>query len=153
MLARIAALVAPDNAAALAAAAQHAREIPQPQLTTMAERTVALYERAIAARGARALDGIAPLAPARVRDALGYAPWSAPRPEPAATSPGRVEGPTAHANAKDASSPPGASPTPSGGVLGAVARLAIHVRPTIAGRILHRLTPASVLDALKARLR
>ena len=44
MLARIAALVAPENAAALAAAAQRARALPQPTPAAMAERTLALYD-------------------------------------------------------------------------------------------------------------
>ena len=44
MLARIAALVAPGNAAALGAAGECARAVPQPELATMAARTLDIYD-------------------------------------------------------------------------------------------------------------
>ena len=53
MLARINAVVAPENAAALAAAAASAGGVPQPTLAAMAERTLAHYDAAVAARAAR----------------------------------------------------------------------------------------------------
>ena len=53
MLARIAAAVAPENAAALAAASECATRVPQPTLAAMAERTLAHYDRAMASGGAR----------------------------------------------------------------------------------------------------
>ena len=68
MLARIVAIVAPEHAAALAQAADRARNIPQPTLSAMAERTIAHYETAIVTRAARATRML-PLAWTRVRAA------------------------------------------------------------------------------------
>ncbi len=48
MLARIAAIVAPEHAAELARAADRARSVPQPTLSAMAEPTLAHYDAAIA---------------------------------------------------------------------------------------------------------
>jgi hypothetical protein len=62
----------------LAAAAEHARRIPQPSLTQMAAQTIAIYERSIG--NPAALEGMQPLASARVRDALGYRLWYPPEP-------------------------------------------------------------------------
>ncbi len=56
MLARIALLVAPGNAAALGAAAERARAVPQPSLAAMADRTLEIYDgvaRAVAADSTR----------------------------------------------------------------------------------------------------
>jgi glycosyltransferase involved in cell wall biosynthesis len=53
MLARIVALVAPPHAAELAAASDRARQVPQPTLAAMAERTLAHYDAAVAAGAAR----------------------------------------------------------------------------------------------------
>ena len=54
MLARIADVVAPENASVLAAAAQCASRVPQSSLASMAERTLAHYD---AAGPASAADG------------------------------------------------------------------------------------------------
>jgi glycosyltransferase involved in cell wall biosynthesis len=71
MLARIADVVAPANAAALAAAAQRASRVPQSSLASMAERTVAHYDAAASANAANAGHGTSmpPFDWARVRGA------------------------------------------------------------------------------------
>jgi GT2 family glycosyltransferase/glycosyltransferase involved in cell wall biosynthesis len=123
MLDRILQIVAPAHAAALAAAAGRARELSLPTLATMAERTLGHYDAAPAARAAAG-----PFAAVRVRDALGYVPWVPPMPPPVAR----------------------AAP---GGVGRVAARVALRWRHTPAGRVLYALTPAGLIDALKARLR
>ena len=138
VLDRIASLVAPENAAALAAAAQCARRLLQPSPAAMADRTLALYSAALADAGPAAADAVAePLAPARIRDALGYAPWVVPPPM------------------RD----PGSSPSPReetrkepAGFVAGLARIALRVGPTLPGRVLRKLTPRQLLEALKARL-
>jgi glycosyltransferase involved in cell wall biosynthesis len=53
MLSRMAAVVAPENAAALAIASECARGVAQPTLASMAERTLAHYDAIVARRGPR----------------------------------------------------------------------------------------------------
>lgn len=133
MLARIASLVAPENAAALEATAQRARAVAQPTLAAMAERTLALYDAVPSASRART----ARFDRARVRDALGYRPWTAPATtlSPSSTSmPADVAASTA-------------------GMATRIANLAVRWRHTLPGRVIYRLTPGHVVDALKARLR
>ena len=140
MLERIVALVAPDNAAALASAAMRAREYVQPTPDAMASRTLAIYEDALAA--ARDAPAIAarPFTAARVRDALGYVPWTMPQ-RASAASPDTVATETAPVprNADD--------------FLAWVARTALRYSRTLPGRVLRRITPVHILEALKARLR
>ena len=68
MLARIDAVVAPENAAALAVAAECAGRVLQPTLAAMAERTLAHYDTAIATNASRAVR-MQPFEWGRVRDA------------------------------------------------------------------------------------
>jgi len=72
-----------------------------------------------------------------VRDALGYRAWEPPA-EPAL--PDRV--------AIDA--PP--MPMQPQSLMARVARRALAMRSTPMGRVLYRMTPAPVIDALKSRL-
>jgi len=134
VLARIAGLVAPDNAAQLAAAAQCARGLRQPAPAQMAEQTLAVYRRALArAPGTAPVRPSPPFAPARVRDALGYAPWRTP-PAVAPVVPASREG------------------SPKAGFVAGAVTIAMRLGPTLPGRVLRRLTPGRVLEALKARL-
>ncbi len=75
ILARIAELVATGSGDALATAARRARAWLPPTVTDMAQRTLARYDASCAGatRG-----GGSPFSAARVRDALGYVPWSPP---------------------------------------------------------------------------
>jgi glycosyltransferase involved in cell wall biosynthesis len=68
MLARMVTILAPENAVSLAAAAQCAGRVPQPTLATMAQRTLAHYDDALAGRGPRA-SGLRAFESARVRQA------------------------------------------------------------------------------------
>ncbi len=132
----------------------------------MAERTLALYDRTLAAAPA-AGDGV-PCAPARVRDALGYVAWTMPAlssPPPAvaadpvaaaaavAVEP-TVDRPSAALAAEAATGRPAAAVAgPPSGLVADLARMAIRLAPTLPGRALRRLTPARIRAALKARLR
>ena len=124
MLDRIAALLAPDNAQALAQAARQASAIPRITLESMAAPTLACYARV---RGSRKAHARAPLARVRLRDALGYRPWQAP---------------------SEAAAP--AAPAAAGG---RIAMAALRLRRSSAGPLLRAITPQFVRDALKARLR
>ena len=75
MLVRIAALVGPTSGDALAAAAHRARAILLPPGRDTATRTLALYD---ACRATGASELATPFSAARMRDALGYVPWSPP---------------------------------------------------------------------------
>ena len=155
VLARIVALVAPENAAALAAAAERARRVPQATPTLMAEHTLALYRQTLAAAPvAASVVASAPLAPARVRDALGYVPWTAPPPPARRSAPAPAAAAPAVITAPSVLAPPPAmiDPVRPSGVVSAVAIVAMRLRPTLPGRILCRLTPVRILQALKARL-
>ena len=76
----------------------------------------------------------APLANARIRDALGYRAWV----PPVATH--------------DASDSGGATVGTGFGWRTRIARRALAMRGTPFGRLLYRMTPSPVIDALKARL-
>ncbi len=179
MLARIVDILAPANAAARDAAASRARAVPQPTLAAMAGRTLALYD-AVPARGVAlglapgVASGVAPavasavapgvppglarsavrpsLAPQRVRDALGYRPWTVPvanaRLEVPAAAPAAALSPVATAAAAAA-----VTGGPARGLGTGIARMALRWRHTLPGRLLYSLTPSQVVDALKARLR
>ncbi len=128
MLARILALVDPAAETTRLAAAHRARRMPQALRGAMAEQILSLYSGAYLT----AALPYPPLARARMRDALGYRPWAPPVPD---------AGPVAV---------PAASPT---GAIAAVARAALRVRHTALGALMARITPAPVLEALKARLK
>jgi GT2 family glycosyltransferase/glycosyltransferase involved in cell wall biosynthesis len=194
---RLLALVDPRAADVLRAAGAAARAQPQPTLEAMAGRTVAHYRRALATAPTRTWP---PLAPARVRDALGYQPWwmpeqppltpellslrkvgvasagsSAPTavvPSPASPSgaPPTVPSPPTQSSppaptqmppslstsappalvrAPDAAPPDAADASPGA----RAARAALRWRHSMVGRVLYRLAPVTLIDALKARLR
>jgi hypothetical protein len=163
MLERIALILAPGQASLLAAAGERALAMPQQTPDAMAERSLACYDATFAAAAATAdAPDVAPLPAARVLAALGYAPWHPP-PAPEAAA-----GPPAAALPLDAALPPVATLpvatalTAAGGDLAAaaprgefssrIARLALRWGATPLGRTLRRLTPAPILEALKARL-
>ncbi len=195
MLERIAQLVAPEFAPELSLAAQCARACPQPTLVAMAQRTLRLYDNVMsAAAAAPVVSGFSapPLSAARIRDALGYAPWTPPSApakadplqvaaaEPRALAPEdslplvpadpffhEAKAPPPPSSAEDlvASSDAELSPlypeasvsplandaaaTPTPGTVDAVSGI---LQPALSERILRRLRPASILDAIKARL-
>ncbi len=122
MYERIVALLADGEA--LRRAGEAALRADHPTREAMAERTLAHY---VAASG-RLPAAIAPLAPARVRDAQGYEPWWPPAPAPA-------------------SIPEAATPVLTRARPGFVRRIA----STRLGRGLARMLPASVVARLKSR--
>ena len=131
MLERIATLLDPAQPAAMNAAAARARRAPQPTLAAMAAATSAIYRDALARQPAKL--GEAPIAAARCLAALGYTPWCPPLRTPVVTPP--VDGERA-----------------PNGALALLARTALSIRHTLPGRILYRLTPRPLLDALRQRL-
>ena len=126
MLDRIVALLADSEAVARASA--RARAWRQGSRERMAEMTFALYEAAIARTQTQGV--LAPLKPARLRDALGYVSW-----EPPAESRGTWRPPS--------------DPR----LLSRIARAAADRRHTAAGRLLYRLAPSAVVTALRSRLK
>jgi len=131
MLQRIALLVAPTSRDALERAGRQARAMPQATLDAMAAATVAIWHRAMAESPRRI--ACAPTAARRCLDALHYARWEPPPPARAAL-------------------PAVAQAAAPRGWLGRVAHSALRIRRTLPGRVLYRLTPRPVLEALKARL-
>jgi GT2 family glycosyltransferase/glycosyltransferase involved in cell wall biosynthesis len=131
MLDRIAALLDPASASAWAAAAARARRAPQPTLAAMAAATSAIYRDALTRQPEPVK--ATPIASARCLVALGYAPWHPPVPVPGSV-----------AAAAAAQKPNGA--------LAFVARTALSLRHTLAGRVLYRLAPKPLLEALRQRL-
>jgi len=123
-------------------ASLRSRSIPQPTLATMTAQTLARYANALVdAQAASAR----PLANARVRDALGYAPWKPPA--PALVRESAVQAAAVPEAAAPATAPPRAS------IGTAIARVALRWRHTSIGRVLYRVAPAPLVDALKQRLR
>ena len=115
--------------------AANARAVSQPTPDAMALATLARYEAAVDASPQRVTN--APFDNARVRDALGYRAWSPPAPLAAhAPEPVRDTAQARRAN----------------GVWRRIAERALAIRRTPMGRVLYRMTPAPVIDALKARL-
>ena len=132
MLERIEALLAPDGGDAYAATVGRARATPQPTLAAMAEATIAIWRVALAPRAAT--ESTQPISTARCLAALHYAAWSPAR----ADAPGEA---------------PALSPGPKpNGALAFVARAALSIRHTLPGRVLYRLAPRPLLDALRQRL-
>jgi hypothetical protein len=134
MLARIASLASSDAAADRQRAAANARSAPLAALATMAEQTLARYAAAVANVQPRPC---APFTNLRVRDALGYREWKPPL----------DVGPTV----TDAMPPIVAEIAPAG-MMTRVARRALAMRATPMGRLLYRMTPTPLIDALKSRL-
>jgi GT2 family glycosyltransferase/glycosyltransferase involved in cell wall biosynthesis len=133
MLDRIAALLDPCEAEAYAAAAARAKATPQPTLAAMAEATAAIW-RDVLSRAA-ATTSLQPISAARCLAALHYGPWSPSVP-----------------GAQDAAAPALPSVPKANGALAYVARAALSIRHTLAGRVLYRLAPKPLVDALRQRL-
>jgi GT2 family glycosyltransferase/glycosyltransferase involved in cell wall biosynthesis len=133
MLDRIVALLAPEATVAHAAAAARAKATPQPTLAAMAEATAAIWRDALARTATAASSQ--PISAARCLAALRYAPWSPSVPD---------------APAPAAPALPGV-PKPNG-ALALVAHAALSIRHTLAGRVLYRLAPKPLVDALRQRL-
>jgi hypothetical protein len=131
MLERVAALVSPANEAVLRVGSGIAQTMPYTTLDAMADATFAVYEEALAHAGVR--PEYPPLERARVRDALGYRPWTPPMTAPTLT--------------------PAAPVTEPQNLAARAAHAALAIRHTPLGRVLYRMTPRSVLEALKAQLR
>jgi hypothetical protein len=106
--------------------------MPRIALGAMASATMAIYGRAMSRPRATRH---APLSRRRVRDALGYRPWTPPAP---------VAQPTASSMPASATRrvPPRA-----------FAQAALRLRQSSAGPLLRALTPGFVREALKARLK
>ncbi len=136
MLERIASLLAPECAEAYAAAAVRAKATPQPTLAAMAEATSAIWRSALSQAPASA--AVPAMSAARCLAALHYAPWSPP--VTAVEAPGALAAPTLLP-----------APKPNG-ALAMVARAALSIRHTFAGRALYRLAPKPLVDALRQRL-
>jgi glycosyltransferase involved in cell wall biosynthesis len=133
MLDRIAALLDPREADAYAAAAARAKATPQPTLAAMAEATAAIWRDVLSRAAATA--SLQPISAARCLAALHYAPWSPSVP-----------------GAQDAAVPALPSVPKPNGALAYVARAALSIRHTFAGRVLYRLAPKPLVDALRQRL-
>ena len=103
----------------------------------MADATLVRYGEAIAIE-ARANLPRQPFGNRRVREALGYRPWSPPAVQTPLAETERVEAPPL--------------PPEPHGIMARVARRALAMRTTPMGRVLYRMTPAPVIDALKSRL-
>lgn len=132
MLERLLAVL--DDPAALARAAGKARAHRATTVAEMAARTGAHYVRHAAAAGPAA----PPLPAARVRDALGYALWWPPEPEPPSSSGTATFGSPVGAPDSPAILAP---PSPS------------RPRSSRARRLLRRLLPARLAAVLRERIR
>ncbi len=173
MLARIAALTSPEFHGERVQAGMKARCAGSSAQASGADETSRLYEAALAhaalppipGREMRA-DGSGPpgdaqsvtgFSPLRLRDALGYRAWEPPLIEdvPAASG-AAILAPGVAIPASGVAVPvsvPVANARPvRGRPLALVARHAASIRGTLLGRCLYRVAPASVIDALKARL-
>ncbi|MBK7331031.1 MAG: glycosyltransferase [Betaproteobacteria bacterium] len=125
MLDRIETLLASSRAVDLARASRAAAAMPRITLESMATATLACYESALRDRRTSAHR---PLARERVRDALGYRPWSPPSAQLSRAS--------ARADAGSR-----------------IAQTALRLRLSSAGPLLRAITPGFLREALKARLR
>ena len=108
-----------------------------PTLAQMVEQTVAIYRDAI--RGGTRGAAREPIAARRCLEALHYVAW---RPAVAPPTPSPDETPAAVPVA----------PRVPGDAITQMARAALQIRHTLPGRVLYRLAPKALLDALKGRL-
>jgi GT2 family glycosyltransferase/glycosyltransferase involved in cell wall biosynthesis len=129
MLDRIVALLSPAQSQARDAAARRAASVAQATARAMSDATLALYRRALAAGTEQSPQ--ARFTNARIRDAAGYRAWSLPPPEPTAI-PGATSGRRS--------------------LWRRLAARALAMRRTPMGRLLYRVTPEPLIDALKSRL-
>jgi hypothetical protein len=102
----------------------------------MADATLACYGRALAEQVVEAPHQR--FANRRIRDALGYEPWRPPAVPMPQVEPASVDDQSIV--------------TAPRGLMARVARRALAMRTTPMGRVLYRMTPAPVIDALKSRL-
>jgi GT2 family glycosyltransferase/glycosyltransferase involved in cell wall biosynthesis len=135
MLDRVVALAGDAARDARAHAAANARAVAHASPQQMADATLAHYDAAVAGRPAHSAG--ARFTNLRVRDALGYHAWTPP--EPTSAESGDILGPRMAAHEDT-------------GWMARFARRALAIRRTPIGRVLYRMTPAPVIDALKARL-
>jgi glycosyltransferase involved in cell wall biosynthesis len=126
MLDRIAAVLDPGQSAEWDEAAARARAAPPPALAAMAAATVAIWRDALT----RPRVHPQPISAARCLAALNYTSWRPPR--KAAT--------------------PAPAPARPNGALGRLAHAALAIRHTLPGRLLYRLAPKPLVDALRQRL-
>ena len=126
MLDRIAAVLDPKQSAEWDGAAARARAAPQPALAAMAEATIAIWRDALTRRPTHRQ----PISAARCLTALNYTSWRPPR--RAAT--------------------PAPAPARPNGALRRLAYAALAIRHTLPGRLLYRLAPKPLVDALRQRL-
>jgi GT2 family glycosyltransferase/glycosyltransferase involved in cell wall biosynthesis len=130
MLDRLLLLLSDTEAQTRRRAADHARAAAHPTSLAMSQATVANYAKALALP--RPAPTASPLSKARLRDALGYRPWVPPVVSSPVVAPPEGE--------------------PRKGVWRRVALHVLAMRRTRMGRLLYRVTPEPVIDALKARL-
>jgi hypothetical protein len=133
LLDRIESLLDPAHAEALAAAARRAAGVPLPTLEAMAVATVERYRCAQAAHPV----SHPPVDRLRVGEAYGFRRWAPPMA-------GAATLPPAHA--------PGREPVLASSATG-LGDVAKRLRATAAGRVLYRLLPEGVREALKSRMR
>jgi hypothetical protein len=133
MLQRIATLLASENADSHAAAAARAKATAQPTLAAMTEATIAIWRDALSRAPAKSSTAsLRAISAERCLGALHYAPWILPEP---------------------AAQPPAAPTVPKpNGALAVVARAALSIRHTFAGRVLYRLAPKPLVARLRQRL-
>lgn len=144
MLARILSILDEGSRDAVSQAVARARALSLATPGDMAEATLACYADTLARN--RIVASRKPLDRERMRDALGFRPWvppAAPPPPPATP---------AVAVRVVASVVPSTAGKPRRSWLGRIARAALALRKTMIGRMLHRIVPAPVANALKAHL-
>lgn len=128
LLDRIVALCSPRNRTMVDEAGARAAAMPLPSLTTMVERTFAMYQEAD--RGTPA--DLPTVDRLRVVEAFGYRPWRSPQPPPMEPAAARV------ATRESLDRP--------------IARMALRFRYSVAGRVFARFLPSSARSALWSRL-
>ena len=137
MLDRVVALASPAAAAERSAASAKALAVRHASPQTMADATLVHYDAAVP-HGPSAGGQGHRFSNRRVRDALGYRTWHPPVAESDVAESALV-----------AVAPEELQPR---GLMARVARRALAMRSTPMGRVLYRMTPAPVIDALKSRL-
>ena len=131
MLERIAGVLDHRHRDKYDAAAARARDAPQPSLDAMLASTLEIYRRVSDPSSKSAMP---PIPAQRCLEALHYTPWHPP----------------AQAQRRVPAAANGAAG--SWGAVSRIAHAALRIRHTLPGRVLYRLAPRSLLDALKARL-
>ena len=124
MLERVLAVLGTANVEAHRAASTAALAMPHASLRAMTDSTFACYDAAVASAPPASLQ---PFSAARVRDALGYEPWTPPTVAPPA-------------------------PPPPRGFGARIAHAAVGIRHKLPGRVLYRLAPAALVERLKRHL-